>query len=144
MEKDRVILECFTNKVNVVAVLDGSRLLSIDGLFGFNAIPDTDHRMEKYFNQTGWHAAPEDFHKKEKSAWMCLAFHKCISKEESSAICERCLRWCHLSCTNLKRQELKSRKWFCKLCTIKFTQKSFCSERLYTLTDQRFLCKVYT
>ena len=82
--------------------------------------------------------------KKEKSAWTCLACHKRNSKEKSSVICERCLRWCHLSCTNLKRQELKSRKWFCKLCTIKFTQKSFCSERLYTLTDQRFLCKVYT
>ena len=50
---DRVILECFTNKVNVVAVLDGSRLLSIDDLFGFNAIPDTVHRIEKYFDQTG-------------------------------------------------------------------------------------------
>ena len=41
LEKDRVILECFTNKVNVVAAIDGSRLLSIDDLFGFNAIPDT-------------------------------------------------------------------------------------------------------
>ena len=53
LEMDRVILECFTNQVNVVAVLDGSRLLSIDDLFGFNAIPDTVHRIEKYFNQTG-------------------------------------------------------------------------------------------
>ena len=31
----------FTNKVNVVATTDGSRLLSIDDLFGFNVIPDT-------------------------------------------------------------------------------------------------------
>ena len=57
LEKDRVILECFTNKVDVVAAIDGSRLLSIDNLFGFNAIPDTVrdenidiHRGEKYFN----------------------------------------------------------------------------------------------
>ena len=57
LEKDRIILECFTNKVNVVAAIDGSRLLSIDNLFGFNAIPDTVrdenidiHRGEKYFN----------------------------------------------------------------------------------------------
>ena len=127
LEKDRVILECFTNKVNVVAAIDGSRLLSIDNLFGFNAIPDTVrdenidiHRGEKYFNQTGWYAALENFHKKEKSGWVCLACHKHISKEESSVICERCLRWCHLSCTNLKRPP-QSRSWFCKACTIKFT-----------------------
>ena len=59
LEKDRVILECFTNKVNVVPAIDGSKLLSIDDLFGFNAIPDTVrdenidiHRVEKYFNQS--------------------------------------------------------------------------------------------
>ena len=74
LEKDRVILECFTSKVNVVAAIDGSRLMSIDNLFGCNAIPDTVcdenidfRRIEKYFNQTGWHAALENFHKKEKS-----------------------------------------------------------------------------
>ena len=46
--------ECFTNKVNVVAAIDGSRFLSIDDLFGSNAIPDTVcdenidvHRVEK-------------------------------------------------------------------------------------------------
>ena len=57
LEKDRVILECFTSKVDVVAAIDGSRLLSIDNLFGFNAIPDTVcdenidiHRGEIYFN----------------------------------------------------------------------------------------------
>ena len=60
MEKDRVILECFTNKVHVVAAIDeSSRLLPNDDLFGFNAVPDTArdenidiHRVEKYFNQT--------------------------------------------------------------------------------------------
>ena len=59
LEKDRVILECFTNKVYVVAAIDGLRLLPIDDLFGFNAIPDTARdentdidRVEKYFNQT--------------------------------------------------------------------------------------------
>ena len=57
--KDRIILECFTNKIHVVAVIDGLRLLPIDDLFGFNAIPDTARdentdigRVEKYFNQT--------------------------------------------------------------------------------------------
>ena len=127
LEKDRVILECFTGKVNVVAAIDGSRLLSSDDLFGFNAIPgivrdeNIDiHCREKYFNQTGWYAALENFHKKEKSGWTCLAYHKHISKEESCVICERCQRWCHLSCTNLKRPP-KSRNWFCKVCMIKFT-----------------------
>ena len=74
MEKDRVILECFTNKVNAVAAIDGSRLPSIDDMFDCNAIPDTVrdenidiHRVEKYFNQTGWYAALENFHKIEKS-----------------------------------------------------------------------------
>ena len=59
LEKDRVILECFTNKVHVVAAIDGSRLLPIDDLFGFNAIPDTVrdenidiHHVGKYLNQT--------------------------------------------------------------------------------------------
>ena len=59
MEKDRIRLECFTDKVHVVAAIDGLRLLPIDNLFGFNAIPDTArdenidiHRVEKYFNQT--------------------------------------------------------------------------------------------
>ena len=146
MEKDRVILECFTSKVNVVAAIDGSRPMSIDNLFGSNAIPDTVcdenidvRRIEKYFNQTGWHAALENFHKKEKSGWTCLVCHKHISKLESSAICERCLGWCHISFTNLKRQESKSRNWFFKLCTIKFTYKSFCSERLCTLIESKIL-----
>ena len=77
LEKDIVMLECLTNKVNVFAAVYNSRLLSIDNLFGFNAIPDTVrdedidiHRVEKYFNQTGWYAALENFHKKEKSGWV--------------------------------------------------------------------------
>ena len=64
LEKDRVILECFTNKVIVVAAIDGVKLLSIDDLFGFNPTTDTVrdenidfHCVEKYFNETGWYAA---------------------------------------------------------------------------------------
>ena len=60
LEKDRIILECITNKSNDVATPDGSRLLSFDDLFGLNAIPNTVrdenidiNRAEKYFNQTG-------------------------------------------------------------------------------------------
>ena len=83
LEKDRVILQFFTNRFNVVAAIDGSTILSVDDLFGFNAIPDTVrdeniddiHRVEKYVNQTGWYAAQEHFHKKEKSGWTCLACH---------------------------------------------------------------------
>ena len=59
LEKDRIILECFANKIHVVAAIDGLRLLPIDDLFGFNATPDTArdenidiHRVEKHFNQT--------------------------------------------------------------------------------------------
>ena len=59
LEKDRVILECITNKSNDVAAPDGSRLLSVYDLFGFNATPDTvcDENIgvncvEKHFNQT--------------------------------------------------------------------------------------------
>ena len=37
LEKDRIILECFANKIHVVAAIDGLRLLPIDDLFGFNA-----------------------------------------------------------------------------------------------------------
>ena len=77
LEKDIVMLECLTNKVNVFAAVYNSRLLSIDNLFGFNSIPDTVrdedidiHREEKYFNQTGWYATLETFHKKEKSGWV--------------------------------------------------------------------------
>ena len=74
LEKDRVLPESFTNKINVVAAIDGSKLFSINDLFSFNAIPDTVcdknigiHRVEKYFNQTGWYVALENFHKIEKS-----------------------------------------------------------------------------
>ena len=63
--------------------------------FGFSVITDTArdeivdiHRVEKYFNQTGWYAALDKFYKH-------------LSKGESSVICERCLRWCHLFCANL-------------------------------------------
>ena len=49
--------------------MDGSRLLSINDLFTFNVIPDTVcdknidiHGVEKYFNQTEWCAALENFH----------------------------------------------------------------------------------
>ena len=41
LQKDRAILECFTNKVNVVAAIDALRLLSIDDLLEFNVIPNT-------------------------------------------------------------------------------------------------------
>ena len=60
--------------ISVVAAIDGSRLLSINDLFSLNAIPgavrdkNTDiYRAEKYFNQAGWYAALENFHKIEKS-----------------------------------------------------------------------------
>ena len=43
--KDRIILECITNKSNDVATPDGSRLLSFDDLFGLNAIPDTRYQI---------------------------------------------------------------------------------------------------
>ena len=80
--------------------------------------------------------------KKEKSEWTSLACHKCIFKEESSAISERCPRRCHLSCTNPKIQESKSRNWFCKLCTIKFTQKfSLFRETFYTDKIKDFYAK---
>ena len=102
-EKDGVIPECFTNKVNVVAAIDGSRrLLLIDDLRDENI---DIQRVKKYFNRTGWYAALEKFHKKEKNGWTCLVCHKCISKEESSFICERSLRWCHISWTNLKSHQ---------------------------------------
>ena len=45
----------------------------VQDLFGFNAIPETVHdenndvhRVEKYFNQTGWYATVENFHKKRE------------------------------------------------------------------------------
>ena len=41
LEKDRVISAWFTNKINVVAAMDGSRLLLINDVFTFNVIPDT-------------------------------------------------------------------------------------------------------
>ena len=41
LQKDRAILECFTNKVNVVAAIDAFRLLSIDDLLEFNVIANT-------------------------------------------------------------------------------------------------------
>ena len=89
MEKDRVILECFTNKVYVVAAIDGLRLLPIDDLFGFNAIPDTArdenidiHRLEKCFNQTdGMQHWKSSIIKKKEGGRVLLVTSTCLKKK---------------------------------------------------------------
>ena len=89
LEKDRVILECFTNKVYVVAAIDGLRLLPIDDLFGFNAIPDTArdenidiHRLEKCFNQTdGMQHWKSSIIKKKEGGRVLLVTSTCLKKK---------------------------------------------------------------
>ena len=89
LEKDRVILQCFTNKVYVVAAIDGLRLLPIDDLFGFNAIPDTArdenidiHRLEKCFNQTdGMQHWKSSIKKKKEGGRVLLVTSTCLKKK---------------------------------------------------------------
>ena len=66
------------------------------------------YRVEGYFNKVEWGKALILLTKKEKMQWYCSTCHKLIVKKER-IICERCLLWCQLSCTNLKK-DAKTKK----------------------------------
>ena len=110
-EKDRIILECLINE-RVVAdnALDGKKVMIPEHLRCIASILDTIrdsknidvYRFEGYFNKVEWGKALILLAKKENMQWYCSTCHKLIVKKER-IICERCLLWCHLSCTNLKK-----------------------------------------
>ena len=48
---------------------------------------------------------------KKRSKWMCSTCQKVLAKNTDLLACERWLKWCHLSCTNLKKIP-KLRNWY--------------------------------
>lgn len=117
-EKDRKILECFVKKSVASLAINGNRTIqSCDVEKNLNEIPDTVRdtdnfdidQVENFLNLT---------EKKQSSKWMCLSCKKALKDCESVA-CERCLMWCHLTCTSLKKLPKKA-NWFCGICKKKF------------------------
>ena len=126
-EKDRIILECLINeRVVVDNALDGKKVVMPEHLQCIASILDTIrdsnnidvYRLEGYFNKVEWGKALILLAKKENMQWYCSTCHKLIVKKEH-IICERCLHWCHLSCTNLKKMP-KQKNWFCYKCISKY------------------------
>ena len=54
----------------------------------------------------------ELYNKKKRSKWFCLVCQKIIAMITDSVVCDKYLKWNHLSCTFLKKlQKLDSAKW---------------------------------
>ena len=53
----------------------------------------------KYFEDFAWIECLKLYDKKKSSKWFYLVCHKIIAKSTDSVVCERCLKWNHLSCT---------------------------------------------
>ena len=130
-EKDRIILLCILKeRLDVHSALEGSKLLCEDDIKEFNVLPDTlrdeknvdIYRVERYFNKQGWKQVLRALGQKMKTEWTCLSCAKVVKEggKHKSIVCERCLLWCHLSCSGLTKLP-KSRFWYCKLCKAKFS-----------------------
>ena len=97
-------------KINVNKISD---LIRNDYYVDFN-------RIEKYFQEEVWLECLKVCEQKKRSKWMCSTYQKVLAKHTDSLVCGRCLKWCHLSCTNLKKiPELTN--WYCKLCRAKYS-----------------------
>lgn len=128
-EKNKRILFWLTgdNQITTEA-LDGVSLLSENHVKPFNSLPDSlldqcvdIHRVERFFDKGGWKKVLKAIKEKSKTSWACLVCsHKVKdAKHEESVLCDRCLLWCHLKCTGLKKLP-KKRNWFCKVCKSKY------------------------
>ena len=117
--KDRIILECLINERIVVNnALGGKKLVMPEELRCITSISDTIrdsnntdvYRVERYFSKVAWENVLILLAEKEKMKWYCLTCSKAIVNKEC-IICERCLLWCHLSCTSLKKIP-RQKNWF--------------------------------
>ena len=57
----------------------------------------------KYFEDSAWTECLKLCDKKKSSKWFYLVYQKIIAKSADSVICERYLKWNHLSCTFFKK-----------------------------------------
>ena len=59
--------------------------------------------IEKYFEDFAWTECLKLCDKKKSSKWFYLVYQKIIAKSADSVMCERYLKWNHLSCTFFKK-----------------------------------------
>ena len=127
-DKSRIILECLSSQLAAAEALSGKRLLNEEDVkCNIHLITDTIrdtqnvdvHRVQKYFTSKGWLAVLSVLKEKENSEWFCPICDKVISSTQNSIACDRCLLWCHFSCTTLTKMP-KCRNWFCKGCKVKY------------------------
>ena len=57
----------------------------------------------KYCEDSAWAECLKLYDKKKSSKWFCLICQKIIAMITDSVVCERYLKWNHLSCTFLKK-----------------------------------------
>ena len=57
----------------------------------------------KYCEDSAWAECLKLYDKKKSSKWFCLVCQKIIAMITDSVVCERYLKWNHLSCTFLKK-----------------------------------------
>ena len=96
-------------KININKISD---LIRDDNYVDFN-------RIAKHFKEEARPECLKLYEQKKRSKWMCATCQKVLAKNTDSLVCERCLKWCHLNCTNLKKIS-KLRNWYCKLCRAKY------------------------
>ena len=124
IEKDRIILECVVSPSVARNAL--KRVLLIVAEESINEISDLIrddnyvdfNRIEIYFKEEAWLECLKVYQQMNHSKWLCSTCQKILAKYADSLVCERCLKWCHLSCANLKKIP-KLRNWYCKLCRAK-------------------------
>ena len=97
-------------KININEISD---MIRDDNYIDFNHI-------EKYFKVEKWLEFLTVYEQKKRSKWMCSTCQKVLAKNTDLFVCERWLKWCHLSGTNLEKIP-KLRSWYCKLCRAKYS-----------------------
>ena len=127
IEKDRIILECAVSPSVARNALKGVLLIvpeeikininKISDLIRDGSYVDFNH-IEIYFKEEAWLEFLKVYEQKKRSKWWCSTCQKILANYTDSLVCERCLKWCHLSCSNLKKIP-KLRNWYCKLCRAK-------------------------
>ena len=59
--------------------------------------------IRKYCGDSAWAECLKLYYKKKISKWFCLVCQKIIAIVTDSVVCERYLKWNHLSCAFLKK-----------------------------------------
>ena len=123
IEKDRIILACLVSPSVARNALKGVLLIVAEEIkININEISDLIrdgnyvdfHRIEIYFKEEAWLECLKVYEQQKRSKWLCSTCQKILAKYTNSLVCERCLKWWHLSCSNLEKNP-KLRNWYCKL-----------------------------